>query len=224
MVSLIAFFLQESAETLLTSDLIRTAFLLTLLVLLPSIFISMTSFIRIVIVLSMVRHAFGMPQTPPNPILISLAMFLSLFIMAPTFSEINEVAVQPLLQETTDVQSAIEEGSAPLRDFMLSQVRDQEIATMYAISGTPLPQRPEDVDLILLTPAFILNELRVAFTIGFVVLLPFLLIDLVVSSILLSLGMMMVPPQTISLPIKVLMFVMVDGWALVIEGVLGGFG
>ena len=212
----------ESSEK--SSELVRTALLLTVLAIIPAIFISMTSFIRIAIVLSMVRHAFGMPETPPNPVLVSLALFLSLFIMAPTMTTINDEALQPFLAGEITVESALEKGSEPLRDFMLSQVRDKDLETMYAITNTPLPTRPEDVKMTILTPAFILNELRIAFTIGFIVLLPFLLIDLVVSSILLSLGMMMVPPATISLPIKLLMFVVIDGWALVIEGVLRGFG
>ena len=207
-----------------SSEIVRIALLLTILAIIPSLFISMTSFIRIAIVLSMVRHAFGMPETPPNQVLVSLALFLSLFIMTPTLTKVNTDAVQPFLNGDIAVERAIELGSTPFREFMLSQVRDQDIATMYTIAKVPLPDKPEDVNLLYLTPAFILNELRTAFTIGFIVLLPFLLIDLVVSSVLLSLGMMMVPPATISLPIKILMFVVIDGWALVIQGVLGGFG
>lgn len=206
-----------------SSELVRIALILTLLAVLPAIFISMTSFVRIVIVLAMVRHAFGMPETPPNQVLISLALFLSFFVMAPTFQAINNDALQPFLSGDLDVEQAIELGSDPVRTFMLSQVRDRDLEAMYVISGTPLPETPETVSLLMLTPAFILNELRVAFTIGFIILLPFLLIDLVVSSVLLSLGMMMVPPATISLPIKILMFVVIDGWSLVIEGVVGGF-
>ena len=215
---------QEGETVKQSSDIVRVALLLTVLAIIPSLFISMTSFIRIAIVLSMVRHAFGMPETPPNQVLVSLALFLSLFIMTPTLTRANTEAVQPFLSGDIAVEQAIELGSDPFREFMLSQVRDQDIATMYSIAKVPLPDRPEDVNLLYLTPAFILNELRTAFTIGFIVLLPFLLIDLVVSSILLSLGMMMVPPATISLPIKILMFVVIDGWSLVIQGVLGGFG
>ena len=204
-------------------EIIRIGFLLTLLAFIPAIFISMTSFIRIAIVLSMVRHAFGMPETPPNQVLVSLALFLTLFVMAPTISEVNTKAFQPLMAGDLSVEAALQEGAQPLKTFMLSQVRDEDLATMYRISKTPLPGSAADVDLMMLAPAFILNELRVAFTIGFVILLPFLLIDLLVSSILLSLGMMMVPPTTIALPIKILMFVVIDGWSLVIQGLLGGF-
>jgi flagellar biosynthetic protein FliP len=205
------------------SDIGRTALILTILAIIPAILVSMTSFMRIVIVLAMVRHAFGMPETPPNAVLLSLSLFLTAFIMSPTLTTINQQALQPMLAGTIGAEKAIETGSAPLRDFMLSQTRDQDIESIYAISKTPLPERPEQVEILKLAPAFILNELRVAFTIGFIILLPFLLIDLVVASILLSLGMMMVPPTTISLPIKLLMFVLIDGWRLVLEGVMGSF-
>ena len=206
-----------------TSPLVRTGVLLSFLAVAPAIFITMTSFIRIAVVLAMVRHAFGMPETPPNAVLVSLAILLTAFVMAPTLTQINAAALQPLLNGDIDVNAAIREGSAPLREFMLSQVRDDDIAAIYAIADAPLPAGPEDVDILKLAPAFILNELRVSFTIGFVILLPFLLIEIVVASILLSLGMMMVPPATISLPIKLLMFVIIDGWSLVIQGVVGGF-
>jgi flagellar biosynthetic protein FliP len=206
------------------TDVTRAALILTLLAVVPAILVSMTSFIRIVIVLAMVRHAFGMPETPPNAVLVSLSLFLTAFTMSPVLGELNRDTIQPLLAGKMGVERAMETGSGPLRKFMLTQTRDADIESMYAISNTPLPDRPEQVEILKLAPAFILNELRVAFTIGFVILLPFLLIDLVVSSILLSLGMMMVPPTTISLPIKLLMFVLIDGWKLVLEGVLGSFG
>jgi len=208
----------------MTSDVARTALILTMLAIIPAILVSMTSFIRIVIVLAMVRHAFGMPETPPNAVLVSLALFLTAFTMGPALSTVNGQAVQPLLAGTIGVEQALARGSAPLRDFMLSQTRDSDIESIYAMANAPLPTRRQDVEILKLAPAFILNELRVSFTIGFVILLPFLVIDLVVSSILLALGMMMVPPATISLPIKLLMFVLIDGWKLVLEGVLGSFG
>ena len=206
------------------ADVARTALMVTFLAVVPAIVVSMTSFIRIVIVLSMVRHAFGMPETPPNAVLVSLSLFLTAFTMSPTLAELNRGTLQPFMAGKIGIEQAMESGSTPLRNFMLTQTRDSDIESIYAMSNTPLPQRPEEVELLKLAPAFILNELRVAFTIGFVILLPFLLIDLVVSSILLALGMMMVPPTTISLPIKLLMFVLIDGWKLVIEGVLGSFG
>lgn len=202
----------------------RITLILTVLAVVPAIIVSMTSFVRIVIVLAMVRHAFGMPETPPNAVLVSLALFLTAFTMAPTLSTINRDAVQPLMAGTISAEQALATGSAPLRDFMLSQTRDSDIEAIYGIAGEPVPQRPQDVEILKLAPAFVLNELRAAFTIGFVILLPFLVIDLVVSSVLLALGMMMVPPTTISLPIKLLMFVLIDGWRLVLVGVLGSFG
>ena len=206
-----------------TSGVIRIALILTVMALIPALLVCMTSFVRIVVVLSMIRHAFGMPETPPNQVLVSLALLLTAFSMAPTFSALNERALQPFLGGTLTVQQGLEQGAAPLRSFMLRQVRDQDLETVYAISRTPLPNSAAEVGLMPLTTAFMLNELRVAFKIGFVILLPFLLIDLVVSSILLALGMLMVPPTTLSLPIKVLMFVLIDGWSLVLEGVLGSF-
>ena len=188
---------------------------------LPALLICMTSIVRIVVVLSMIRHAFGMPETPPNQVLVSLALFLTAFSMMPTFEAVNQKALQPFLSGSLSVQQAIDEGTGPARTFMLRQVRDTDIKAIYDIARKPLPHRAEDVGLMQLVPAFMLNELRVAFRIGFVVLLPFLLIDLVVSSILLALGMLMVPPTTLSLPLKVLMFVLIDGWSLVLQGVVG---
>lgn len=211
------------AGGIIGNDVVRTALILTLLAIIPAIVISMTSFVRTVIVLSMVRHAFGMPETPPNPVLIALALFLTAFTMSPTLTRINADALQPMMAGRIGVEQALAAGVAPLRRFMLAQTRDADLESIYAIAKTPLPRRAEDVETLKLAPAFILNELRVSFTIGFVILLPFLLIDLVVASILLALGMMMVPPATISLPIKILMFVLIDGWGLVLQGVLGSF-
>ncbi|HYD85998.1 MAG TPA: flagellar type III secretion system pore protein FliP [Vitreimonas sp.] len=205
------------------TSVVRTGVLLTALAFIPAVFVSMTSFVRIAVVLAMVRHAFGMPETPPNIVLVSLAVLLTSFVMAPTFAAVNSEAIRPLMAGEIGAEQAIEAGARPLKAFMLAQVRENDIASIYAIAGAPLPQTAEEVDLIKLAPAFILNELRVSFTIGFVILLPFLLIELVVASILLALGMMMVPPATISLPIKLLMFVLIDGWALIIQGVVGSF-
>ncbi|MGE5566076.1 MAG: flagellar type III secretion system pore protein FliP [Parcubacteria group bacterium] len=206
-----------------TSEAVRIALILTLLTLIPAIAICMTPFIRIVVVLSMIRHAFGMPETPPNQVLVALALFLTAFTMGPTLTAVNQGALQPFLSGTTTVEQAVTTGSAPMKAFMLRQVHDQDIKTVYDIAKQPLPPRAADVGLMQLTTAFMLNELRVSFKIGFVILLPFLLIDLVVSSVLLSLGMLMVPPSTLSLPLKVLMFVLIDGWSLVLQGVVGSF-
>jgi flagellar biosynthetic protein FliP len=206
-----------------TTDVVRTGIVLALLAVLPTLLIAMTSFTRIVIVLSMVRHAFGMPETPPSSVLVSLSLFLTLFSMGPIAGELNRQSVKPYLDGSISLEDAMSRGKAPLHRFMLAQTRDEDLATIYRVSRTPLPDRPDGVEMMKLVPAFLINELRIAFTIGFVILLPFLLIDLVVSAILLALGMMMVPPTTISLPIKLLMFVLIDGWSLIILGVLGSF-
>jgi flagellar biosynthetic protein FliP len=206
-----------------TADVVRIALILTLMTLLPAFVISTTSFVRIIVVLSMIRHAFGMPETPPNQVLIALAIFLTAFSMMPALDAINTDALQPFLDGKLTVEQAADKGTAPLRGFMLRQVRDQDIKAVYDIARKPLPARASEVGLMQLVPAFMLNELRVSFRIGFVVMLPFLLIDIVVSSVLLALGMLMVPPSTLSLPIKLLMFVLIDGWSLVLQGVLGSF-
>jgi len=212
-----------TGASVVETEVTRTALLLTLLAIIPAMIVSTTSFLRIVIVLAMVRHAFGMPQTPPNVVLTSLALFMTAFLMGPTLERVNQDALQPFLDGRASVDQTMERGSGPLREFMLANTRERDIEMVYSIARAPLPRTADEVSLLKLIPAFMLNELRVAFTIGFVVLLPFLLIDLIVSSILLSLGMMMVPPATISLPIKVLMFVLIDGWGLVLEGLLGSF-
>lgn len=212
-----------TAGAVQTSDAIRVSLTLTLLALIPALAICMTPFTRIIITLSMIRHAFGMPETPPSPVLVSLAIFLTAFAMGPTLSAVNEQALQPFLEGGLTVDQAVTRGSAPMKAFMLRQVNDENLQTVYEIAHKPLPDSAAEVGLAEVTTAFMLHELATAFKIGFVVLLPFLLIDLVVSGILLSLGMMMVPPTSISLPIKVLMFVLIDGWSLVLEGVIGGF-
>jgi flagellar biosynthetic protein FliP len=206
-----------------TAEVVRIALILTLMAILPAILLCMTSFVRIIVVLSMIRHGLGMPETPPNQVLVSLAVFLTLFSMMPTFVAVNDQALQPFLAGKLSISEAMDHGTGPARNFMLRQVRDQDIRAVYDIAHKPLPDKAGDVELLQLVPAFMLNELRVSFRIGFVILLPFVLIDLVVSSILLSLGMLMVPPTTLSLPIKILMFVLIDGWSLILQGVLGSF-
>lgn len=206
-----------------SAEPVRMALILGLLALIPAMLICMTPFLRIIISLSMLRHAFGMPETPPNQVLISLALVLTMLIMSPVLTRVNNEGLQPYLNGSATIQDAAQRGAEPLREFMLRQVHDQDIKTIYDISRQPLPAKAADVGVMQMASAFMLNELRVSFKIGFVILLPFLLIDLVVSSILLALGMMMVPPSTLSLPLKVLMFVLIDGWSLVLEGVVGSF-
>lgn len=206
-----------------SASLVRTSLLLALIALLPAIVVCMTSFLRIVVVLSMMRHALGMPETPPNAVLTALALFLTALTMGKPLEQVASGGVQPFLSGSAPIERAIEDGSRPLKTFMLEQVSDRDLQTVYKIARLPMPRSANEVGLMQLTPAFMLNELRVAFTIGFVILLPFLLIDLVVSAILLSLGMLMVPPATISLPLKILLFVLIDGWALILQGLVGSF-
>lgn len=205
------------------TDVLKIAIGLSLLSLLPAIVVSMTAFIRIAIVLSMLRHAVGMPETPPNMVLVSLALFMTLFVMQPTLEQTYQQAWLPLQSNQIGLEEAGARAAAPLKAFMLRNVREADLALVHELAGRTPPASPEAVGLLDLVPAFMLHELRVAFQIGFVIFLPFLVIDLVVSSVLLSLGMMMVPPTMIALPVKVLMFVLIDGWALVLQGVIGGF-
>lgn len=202
---------------------LKVIVLLTVLALLPAIVIAMTSFTRTIIVLSMLRHAFGMQDTPPNMVLLSMALFLTLFTMAPALQQINTTSVQPLMENRIDLNGAIDAGVRPLREFMVRQTREKDLALMLEIARAPTPDSIEDVQTIHIVPAFLLSELKTAFQIGFVIFLPFLLLDLVVASILMSMGMLMVPPTIISLPLKVLMFVMIDGWGLVVRALLGSF-
>ena len=196
---------------------------LTVLSLAPAILIAMTAFTRIIIVLSMLRHAFGMQQTPPNTVIVSLALFLTLFTMLPSLQAIQSEAFQPLIEGKLETRSAIDIGMGHFREFMIRQTREADLMLMVDISDSERPGSMDDIDTALLLPAFMLSELKSAFQIGFVIFLPFLMIDLVVASILMSMGMLMVPPMMISLPIKVLMFVLIDGWNLVVYSLINSF-
>ena len=202
---------------------IKILLALTVLSLAPAILMSMTAFIRIVVVLSMLRTALGMQETPPNTVIVSLALFLTFFTMAPTLNDINTHTLQPFLANKLSMEQAATDGVKPLREFMVRQTREKDLALMVELSKSSPPQSMDDIKLVQLVPAFMLSELRSAFQIGFVIFLPFLLIDLIVSSSLMALGMMMVPPTSISLPIKILMFVLIDGWNLVVRALLGTF-
>lgn len=197
--------------------------LLTLLAIAPALLMMVTSFTRIVIVLSLTRNALGLTAIPPNQVVVGLSLFLSLFVMAPTLSEVNEIALQPLLDGKMSYSEAYDAGQAPIKDFMLEQTREGELNLFIKASGEPAPADREDVSLATLIPAFVLSELKTAFIIGFVVFVPFLIIDLVVSSALMSMGMFMLPPVLVSLPFKLLLFVMVDGWALVVKSLITSF-
>jgi flagellar biosynthetic protein FliP len=202
---------------------VRTLVGLSLLSLVPVALIAMTSFTRIVVTLSFLRHAIGMPETPPNIVLITLAMFLTFFTMAPVFEKAGRDGLAPFLDGKATTQQALDGGLGPLKEFMAAHVRDEDLASMAGMAKAELPERKVDAPLKLLVPAFMLSELRAAFTAGFVIFLPFLLIDLIVAAILMALGMMMVPPVTISLPLKVLLFVLIDGWGLLVRGIAGAY-
>jgi len=206
-----------------TATALKVFLALTVLSLAPAILISLTAFARILIVLSILRHAIGMPETPPNVVLISLALFLTLFTMSGTIGQINDEAFQPFMEGKISVEKAIPLATAPLRDFMIRQTREQDMQLMIELAKAEVPRTTEDLRMVHLIPAFMLSELKTAFQIGFVIFLPFLLVDLIVSSLLMSMGMMMVPPATIALPIKILMFVLIDGWSLLARSLLSSF-
>ena len=198
--------------------------LLTLLSVAPALLILMTSFTRIAVVLSLTRNALGLQSIPPNQVIVGLALFLSLFVMRPTFEQMNKEALQPLMKGQITQAQAYKAAMKPMQTFMLKQTRSDELAMFVKASGEARPKTPKDVSLATLIPAFILSELKTAFIIGFVIFIPFLVIDLVVSSSLMSMGMMMLPPVLVSLPFKILLFVMVDGWALIVNALLKSFG
>lgn len=197
--------------------------LMTVLALAPSLLIMMTSFTRIVIVLSVTRNAIGLPSVPPTQVVVGLALFLSLFTMAPTLSEINDTALQPLMNQEIETGEALELAQAPIRTFMMGQVGEDELALFIDASQDVRPATPDDIPMTTLIPAFILSELKAAFIIAFVIFVPFLIVDLITASTLMSMGMMMLPPVLVSLPFKLLLFVLVDGWTLVISSLLESF-
>ena len=202
---------------------VQVFLLLTLLAVLPGALMMVTGFTRILIVLGFVRNALGTPTMPPNQVLVGISLFLSLFVMAPTLSQINDTAIQPYNHKQITVSQALERGQEPLRTFMFKQTRDSDLALFVKMANLPQPKTRADVPTHVLIPAFIISELKTAFQIGFLIYLPFLIIDIVVSSTLMSMGMMMLPPILISLPFKILLFVLVDGWHLVIQGVVQSF-
>ena len=198
--------------------------MLTVMSIAPALLILCTSFTRIVIVLSLTRNALGVQAIPPNQVIVGLSLFLSLFIMGPTLSQMNETALQPFLKGEKTYEQAYEDGAKPLRTFMLAEVKEDELALFVKAAGDDRPERPEDVSMSALVPAYVLSEIKTAFIIGFLIFIPFLVIDIVVSSSLMSMGMMMLPPVLISLPFKLLLFVMVDGWALIVRALLASYG
>ncbi|MEE3234221.1 MAG: flagellar type III secretion system pore protein FliP [Candidatus Latescibacterota bacterium] len=202
---------------------LQIIFLLTILSLAPSILIMMTSFTRIVVVLSFLRMAIGTQQMPPNQLLIGLSLFLTFFVMAPVWDKVNDNAIQPLIEDEISYTVAIDEAMEPIREFMLKQTREKDMALFVRMARISQPRNRSEIPNTILIPSFIISELRTAFQIGFILFVPFLVIDLVVSSILLSMGMMMLPPIVVSLPFKILLFVLVDGWNLLIQSLVNSF-
>lgn len=198
--------------------------LMTMLTFLPAVIMMMTSFTRIIIVFAILRQALGLQQTPSNQILVGLALFLTFFIMTPVLEKVNEQAVQPYLNEELSVVEAVQAATEPFRGFMLAQTRESDIALFVRISGNDQIESPETLPFSILVPAFVTSELKTAFQIGFMLFIPFLIIDLVVASVLMAMGMMMLSPIIISLPFKIMLFVLVDGWAMVIGTVAASFG
>ncbi len=206
------------------SSAIVTLLGITLLSVAPALLLMMTSFTKIFVVLAMTRNALALPSIPPNQVLAGLALFLSLFIMGPVLTEINTLAAQPYLDGTMNFTEALNAGAEPLRQFMLAHTREEDLALMTRAADQENPDSADDVPLLTLIPAFMISELRAAFIIGFVIFVPFLVIDLVVSAALMSMGMMMLPPVMISLPFKILLFVLVDGWGLIITSLISSYG
>ena len=202
---------------------IQIVALMTMLTVLPALLLTMTSFTRIVIVLGLLRQALGTQSAPSNQVLLGLSLFLTAFIMMPVLDKVNETAVQPYLEEKIDVTTALQNASEPFKQFMLKQTREADIDMFVRISGKDSINKPEEVPFSLLVPAYVTSELKTAFQIGFLIFLPFLVIDLVVASVLMSMGMMMLSPMIVSLPFKLMLFVLADGWSLVLEMLAASF-
>lgn len=205
------------------SVLLEILFLLTVLSVAPAIVLTVTSFTRIIIVFSFLRQAMGVQQLPPTQILASLAIFMTVVIMYPVGKQINDTALQPYLAETIGYKEALDRAQQPLRAFMFKHTREKDLSVFYAISKMELPRSKEDVPTIMLAAAYVISELKTAFTIGFLIYIPFLVLDMVISSVLLAMGMMMLPPMMVSMPFKLLLFVMVDGWNLLVGSLVNSF-
>jgi flagellar biosynthesis protein FliP len=202
---------------------LQILFLMTILSLAPAILILTTAFTRIIIVFHFLKQAMGTPQMPPSQVLVGLAMFLTFFIMAPSWNKVNDVALQPYLKGKLTINEAYDKGIVPLRDFMFRQTREEDLALFVRITNGEKPKTRDDIPTTALIPAYAISELKTGFQIGFILFVPFVIIDMVVSSILMSMGMMMLPPMLISLPFKVLLFILVDGWNLLVQSLLASF-
>ncbi|MEI7892458.1 MAG: flagellar type III secretion system pore protein FliP [Myxococcales bacterium] len=206
-----------------TAQPLKILFVLTLLSILPAIVMTMTGFVRTVVVLSFLRQGLGTQQAPPPQIVIGLAIFITVFTMAPIYEEVRQTAIEPYQRGTISDIQALETGSIPLRNFMLRQTRQQDLELFYVAARLPLPDQPDDVPMKVAIPAFVVSELTTAFQMGVIILLPFLVIDIAVATITMAMGMVMVSPQMLSLPIKILLFVLADGWNLVVGSLLQSF-
>jgi flagellar biosynthesis protein FliP len=213
----------QTLENVGLAPSLKILLVLTLLALLPAILLTTTSFVRTIVVLSFVRQGIGSMQSPPSQVIVGLSLFLTAFTMAPIADEVKRIAVDPYMSGQYTELDAMQVGSVPIKRFMLRQTREADLKLFYDATNTPLPQGPDDVPMRLAMPAFVVSELTTAFHMGVIILLPFLVVDLAVASLLMSMGMMMVPPTTISLPIKLLLFVLVDGWNLVAGSILRSF-
>lgn len=205
------------------SATLQIVLLLTVLTLAPSIILMMTSFVRIVVVLGFLRQAIGTQQLPPNQLLIGLALILTFFIVSPMANQAYDNGLKPYLDEQISKEEAFDKGMAPFRQFMLEQTREKDLALFIDMAGMEPPEKPDDVPLHVLIPGFVISELRIAFQIAFLIFVPFLIIDMIVSSVLMSMGMMMLPPIIVALPFKILLFVLVDGWYLLVKSLVGSF-
>ncbi|MDR9500266.1 MAG: flagellar type III secretion system pore protein FliP [Desulfurivibrionaceae bacterium] len=216
--------LTETSDPKQMATIIEILLVFTVLSMAPALLLMTTSFTRLVVAFSFLKSAMGTQQMPPSQVLIALSLFLSLFIMSPVFSQMNTTAVQPYMAEEIGLEKAFTEGIKPLRAFMFKQTRQKDLALFLSFAKMEKPQNKEEIPTTILLPAFMISELKTAFQIGFILFLPFLVVDMVVASVLLSMGMMMLPPVMVSLPFKLLLFVLVDGWYLIVGSLVKSFG
>jgi flagellar biosynthetic protein FliP len=216
--------MDEAATPTETATVIQILLVLTILALAPSILVMMTSFVRLIVVFSFIRHALGTQTMPPNQILVGLALFMTFFIMSPVLTQIDDQAIKPFMAQEITQAEALDKAGGPLKEFMFKQTRERDLALFMSLIQKDKPQNKDDVPMSALIPAFVISELKTAFTIGFILYVPFLVIDMVVASVLLSMGMMMLPPVMISLPFKLMLFVLVDGWNLIVGSLIRSYG
>ncbi len=219
----VSFSVAETSDPEDVGVALQIVFLMTILALAPSILIMMTPFIRINIVFSFIRRALGLQTVPPDQVLVGLSLFLTFFIMAPTLTEINDNALQPYLEKQIDWSEGLEKAGVPMKKFMLRQVHEKDVGLLLRIANQPAPATAMDISFSVLIPSFMLSELKTAFVYGFIIYIPFLVLDMIVASVLMSMGMMMLPPIMISLPFKVILFVLIDGWNLVVQQLIASF-